>query len=238
MADLEARDPGVRWCWSPMTMGVIRAARRPGLRDEVERGCSSERRRGTAEALFLHPADRLRPKPAGGDPTSRSAISWRRPTIDPVPEDMRQSSVEGHDLKVWFPVGGSLSSAAPPDPAGRRRRQLPDLRRRNPRGGGESGSGKSTLSRAALNLIGTTAGSVTVLGRDITHTDQAAMRAARRDLQIVFQDPLAKWIPSETIGDLHRRAAARLHPSAPSPHWVAEVVVRTISIWRVGPGSC
>jgi peptide/nickel transport system ATP-binding protein len=66
---------------------------------------------------------------------------------------------------------------------------------------GESGCGKSTLSRAALNLAPVTAGSVTVLGRDITHADQAAMRAARKDLQIVFQDPLASLDPRMTIGE-------------------------------------
>jgi oligopeptide/dipeptide ABC transporter ATP-binding protein len=44
-------------------------------------------------------------------------------------------------------------------------------------------------------------GSVTLLGRDITHADQAAMKAARADLQIVFQDPLASLDPRMTIGN-------------------------------------
>src|SRR5476649_1734837 len=66
---------------------------------------------------------------------------------------------------------------------------------------GESGCGKSTLSRAVLNLIPATAGAVTVLGRDITRADQKTLRAARKDLQIVFQDPLASLDPRATIGD-------------------------------------
>jgi len=65
---------------------------------------------------------------------------------------------------------------------------------------GESGSGKSTLARAVLNLLPATAGTVTLLGRDITHADRAAMQAARKDLQIVFQDPLASLDPRATVG--------------------------------------
>ncbi|HET6971952.1 MAG TPA: ATP-binding cassette domain-containing protein, partial [Phenylobacterium sp.] len=65
---------------------------------------------------------------------------------------------------------------------------------------GESGCGKSTLARAVINLIPATAGAVTLMGRDITHADREAMRAARKDLQIVFQDPLASLDPRMTIG--------------------------------------
>ena len=66
---------------------------------------------------------------------------------------------------------------------------------------GESGCGKSTLSRAVLNLLPATGGAVTVLGRDLTHADQQTLRAARKDLQIVFQDPLASLDPRATVGD-------------------------------------
>jgi ABC-type glutathione transport system ATPase component len=70
---------------------------------------------------------------------------------------------------------------------------------------GESGCGKSTLSRAVLNLLppggGDLGGTVTVLGRDITHADRETLRAARKDLQIVFQDPLASLDPRMPIGD-------------------------------------
>src|SRR5262249_21963472 len=65
---------------------------------------------------------------------------------------------------------------------------------------GESGSGKSTLARAVLNLLPATTGTVTLLGRDITHAERAAMQAARKDLQIVFQDPLASLDPRATVG--------------------------------------
>jgi len=66
---------------------------------------------------------------------------------------------------------------------------------------GESGCGKTTLSRAVLNLIPASGGAVTVLGRDLTRADQESLRAARKDLQIVLQDPLASLDPRSTVGD-------------------------------------
>ncbi|OED38748.1 ABC transporter ATP-binding protein [Chromatiales bacterium (ex Bugula neritina AB1)] len=66
---------------------------------------------------------------------------------------------------------------------------------------GESGCGKSTLARAVLRLIEPTAGDVSWLGTNLTSLDRKAMIRARRDLQIVFQDPLASLDPRMTISD-------------------------------------
>lgn len=66
---------------------------------------------------------------------------------------------------------------------------------------GESGSGKSTLARAVLQLIPATFGAVTWLGSNLTALDRQAMNQKRKDLQIVFQDPMASLNPSMTIGD-------------------------------------
>jgi oligopeptide/dipeptide ABC transporter ATP-binding protein len=106
---------------------------------------------------------------------------------------------EGRDVKVWFPVrqgwlGGAKTLRAVDGVSFQ-------VRRGETLGVvGESGSGKSTLARAVLNLLPATAGSVTVMGRDITHAEREAMRRARRDLQIVFQDPLASLDPRMTVG--------------------------------------
>jgi oligopeptide transport system ATP-binding protein len=66
---------------------------------------------------------------------------------------------------------------------------------------GESGSGKSTLARAILRLLRTAHGSVECFGQDLLTCGAPLLRALRRDLQIVFQDPLASLNPRMTVGD-------------------------------------
>jgi oligopeptide/dipeptide ABC transporter ATP-binding protein len=67
---------------------------------------------------------------------------------------------------------------------------------------GESGSGKSTLARAILKLVPASAGRVCVLGRDLAALSRAELRPLKRDLQVVFQDPLASLNPRMTVGDI------------------------------------
>ena len=66
---------------------------------------------------------------------------------------------------------------------------------------GESGSGKSTLARAILRLLQPVQGSVEFLGVDLLKCSPKVMRAQRRGLQIVFQDPLASLDPRMTVGE-------------------------------------
>ncbi|MEP6548115.1 MAG: oligopeptide/dipeptide ABC transporter ATP-binding protein [Gammaproteobacteria bacterium] len=66
---------------------------------------------------------------------------------------------------------------------------------------GESGSGKSTLARAILRLLRASTGSVSWRGRDLLSCGPGALRELRRDLQIVFQDPLASLDPRMTVGE-------------------------------------
>jgi oligopeptide/dipeptide ABC transporter ATP-binding protein len=64
---------------------------------------------------------------------------------------------------------------------------------------GESGSGKSTLARLVMALEAPTSGSVSILGRDMASLDAPALRHARRDFQMVFQDPYGSLDPRQTV---------------------------------------
>jgi oligopeptide/dipeptide ABC transporter ATP-binding protein len=67
---------------------------------------------------------------------------------------------------------------------------------------GESGCGKSTLGRVVLRLQEPTDGHVLFEGRDLTRMGGPELRAARRDMQIIFQDPFGSLNPRFTVGDI------------------------------------
>lgn len=67
---------------------------------------------------------------------------------------------------------------------------------------GESGSGKSTTLHEILELAAPQSGSIEVLGNDVTALSAARRRALRRDLQVVFQDPVASLDPRLPVFDL------------------------------------
>ena len=65
---------------------------------------------------------------------------------------------------------------------------------------GESGSGKSTLARLVMALEPPTAGQVLMAGQDLGALRPAALRRARADFQMVFQDPFGSLDPRQTVG--------------------------------------
>jgi oligopeptide transport system ATP-binding protein len=67
---------------------------------------------------------------------------------------------------------------------------------------GESGSGKTTVGRCVLRLEEPTAGTVMIAGQAVTGLPKGELRALRRDMQMVFQDPSDSLNPRHTAGDL------------------------------------
>ncbi|MFE7188532.1 ABC transporter ATP-binding protein [Kitasatospora sp. NPDC057595] len=67
---------------------------------------------------------------------------------------------------------------------------------------GESGCGKSTLAKVLMNLEKATSGEVRFKGEDITRLSGAGLKAVRRNIQMVFQDPYTSLNPRMTVGDI------------------------------------
>jgi peptide/nickel transport system ATP-binding protein len=81
---------------------------------------------------------------------------------------------------------------------------------------GESGSGKSTLARVVLGLVRAQAGRVVWQGKPIDYGDVAALRALRREMQVVFQDPFGSLDPRMTAGEAVGEALQALAGPVPS----------------------
>lgn len=94
---------------------------------------------------------------------------------------------------------------------------------------GESGCGKSTLARAISGLQAVTSGGIMFADQDVTHLDSNGWRKLRREIQVVFQDPLASLNPRMTIGEIVAEPLRNLFPDmTKSQRWerVTSMLVR------------
>ena len=99
---------------------------------------------------------------------------------------------------------------------------------------GESGSGKSTLARAVLQLIHPQGGQVVWMGREVAGLSSHQLKPLRRDLQIVFQDPLASLDPRMSVGEAIAEPLL-VHRSDLRPGELSAAVMK--SLRNVGLGS-
>ena len=67
---------------------------------------------------------------------------------------------------------------------------------------GETGCGKTTTARLIMRLLDATSGEIRFDGQDITHLKGAPMKAVRREMQMIFQDPYSSLNPRKTIGSI------------------------------------
>ena len=92
---------------------------------------------------------------------------------------------------------------------------------------GESGCGKSTTGRTILRLIEPTSGEVWFQGKNVTGLDKRSLRALRKEMQIIFQDPYASLNPRMTVGSIIGEALV-IHKLAKSRREREERVVELL----------
>jgi oligopeptide transport system ATP-binding protein len=110
--------------------------------------------------------------------------------------------LEVRDLVKHFPVGGGVFTG--PRAVVRAVDGVSFTIRRGETLGlvGESGCGKTTTGRCVLRLERPTSGSVLFEGRDLTTADEQELRALRRRIQVIFQDPYSSLNPRMTVGQI------------------------------------
>jgi oligopeptide/dipeptide ABC transporter ATP-binding protein len=99
---------------------------------------------------------------------------------------------------------------------------------------GESGCGKSTTARCVVRLVEPTSGSVRFAGTDLAELSPRDLRRARRDFQMVFQDPQASLNPRMTVRDLIGEPCV-VHGRSPAE--TRDRVAELAGLVQIDPGS-
>ncbi|GLS80809.1 ABC transporter ATP-binding protein [Paracoccus marinus] len=186
LAELK-RDEGLSMLFISHDLGIVRRI--------ADRVCVMQGgeivEQGAVDDIFRDPQHPYTRKLLAAEPTGRAG---------PVPADAPEI-VATRDLKVWFPIKRGLL-----------RRTVGHIKAvdgatLSVRAGetlgivGESGSGKTTLALAIVRLI-ESRGPILFMGQDVARRTGRQMRALRRDMQIVFQDPYGSLSPRMTVGQI------------------------------------
>jgi peptide/nickel transport system ATP-binding protein len=99
---------------------------------------------------------------------------------------------------------------------------------------GESGSGKSTIGRVLLRLLESTSGTVSYRGEDLGSASGSRMRALRRKLQMIFQDPYASLNPKMRVRDILGEAL-HVHGLAPGKEARAQRIAELLRLVGLPP---
>jgi ABC-type glutathione transport system ATPase component len=91
---------------------------------------------------------------------------------------------------------------------------------------GESGSGKSTIARAIMALVPVQSGQIHVMGKQVLYNNALHLKALRKQVQLIFQDPFSSLNPRHTIGYIlsEPMVVHRLVPKAQQQHEVEKIL--------------
>jgi oligopeptide/dipeptide ABC transporter ATP-binding protein len=135
-------------------------------------------------------------RPGAQSVSAREAVAQSAGALSPH-EERREELLRVRGLVKHFPVEGSADVVRAVDGV------TFEIFRGETLGlVGESGCGKSTVGRCILRLIEPTSGEIILDGRDVTRMARAELRALRREMQIIFQDPYASLNPRMKVLDI------------------------------------
>lgn len=149
------------------------------------------------EQLFTNPASHYTRELLSAVPRLGSATN-RKPMTQLVASST--AVVEARDLSVQFPVRGGLLNRVQQNVHAVERVSFSIDAGETLALVGESGSGKSTIGRALLSLV-PFQGDVSINGRSTAGLSRELLRAVRRDVQMIFQDPYASLDPRMSVGE-------------------------------------